>query len=119
LKFLFSVFSALNNIQFLNSEAFNGLTKLISVNLTKNLCIDQDFQDLNEVAKISKALIDKCCFIELKPRNIAIIATIAVVCSLSGIGIVIGFILYFKFCCKRNSTVAKARDSVVMVSPKV
>jgi hypothetical protein len=101
----------------LNSEAFDGLTKLSFVKLKDNICIQEDFQDLKEVANISKALIDKCRFMEPKTQDIIVKVIIAVVCSLSGI--VFALLLYCKFCCKRKSTVAKPRGSVEMVPPKV
>lgn len=46
------------------SETFRGLNKLTTVYLKYNVCIDEDFNNLTEIATLQQVVDEKCGFIK-------------------------------------------------------
>lgn len=64
LRIYFLTFSAGNKILFLNSDVFRMLRKLTTVVLRENVCINEDFQTLTEIAVMRQTVSQKCSFDE-------------------------------------------------------
>lgn len=57
-----------NKVKFMNGDALQMLTELKQVQLSENLCIDDDFEDAEELATMTKSISEKCGFPEINHR---------------------------------------------------
>jgi hypothetical protein len=93
------VFSGNNKIKLLNGETFRGFKFLSFVKLEKNICIDDQFENMTALElKVN----EKCGVVELKPKSY-ILLILGVVCAIA-FSVVVCLLLFWKFCFRNMIT---------------